>query len=564
MWRVYSCFSTRFRPRARFGREKPRRNGVRPQTEPGPVLLARRALFRVAALSAAPIVISLGGCAVGPEFAAPAAPAEAGYVRRLSTGGQGEAPISGGAQRLQMGRDVPGEWWTLFHSKQISAFVAEAIENHPTIASAEAALRQARETLEADAASFLPSAIATDSVTRQQLSPAQYGSSSSSNSGFKTLYTLYNSNVAVSFTPDVFGKTARTVEGDAASVDYQRYQLEAAYLALTANVVSTAIADASYAEQIKVTQGLVADYRAQLDILEKRFELGAVSLADVVSERTLLAQAEAMLPPLQKARAQTRNQLMAYLGRFPNSDKGETIDLEKLHLPATLPLSLPSKLVRQRPDILAAESQLHQASANVGVATANMLPQLTLSATGGSLALTPAQLFSPQTMAYNLGASLSNQVSDGGGLFHKREAKVAALEQATALYQGTVLTAFQNVADALQAIKHDAATLRAQSAAESAAAESFRIAQIQYRAGSTTYPTVIDAEQSLLNTRLSRVKAQAARFSDTVALLQALGGGWWNRNDETPASRAKQTDLVATSPIAAAIRAQAGETVDAQ
>ncbi|WBK02080.1 efflux transporter outer membrane subunit [Methylocystis parvus OBBP] len=521
-------------------------------------------MFRFGAFAAAPVAASLGGCAVGPDFAAPAAPFEAGYVRRLSTGGQGEAGRVGGAQQLQMGRDVPGEWWRLFHSKQISALIDEAVENHPNIAAAEAALRQARETLEADAASFLPSATATDSVTRQQLSPAQYGSSSNSNSGFKTLYTLYNSNVAVSFTPDVFGKTARTVEGDAASVDYQRYQLEAAYLALTANVVSTAIADASYAEQIKVTQGLVADYRAQLDILEKRFELGAVSLADVVSERALLAQAEASLPPLQKARAQTRNQLMAYLGRFPNSDKGEAIELEKLHLPATLPLSLPSKLVRQRPDILAAESQLHQASANVGVATANMLPQLTLSATGGSLALTPTQLFSPHTMAYNFGASLSNQAFDGGGLFHKREAKVAAFEQATAQYQGAVLTAFQNVADALQAIKHDAATLRAQTAAESAAAESFRIAQIQYRAGSTTYPTVINAEQSLLTARLNRVKAQAARFSDTVALLQALGGGWWNRNDETPASRAKPTDLVATSPIAAAIRAQAGKTVDAQ
>ncbi|BDV33858.1 histidine kinase [Methylocystis iwaonis] len=457
---------------------------------------------------------------------------------------------------------MPGEWWKLFRSKQISALVEEAVQNHPNIASAEAALRQARETLEADAASFLPSATGTSGVTRQQLSPAQYGSSGSSSS-FSTLYTLFNSNVAVSFTPDVFGKTIRTVEGDAAAAEYQRYQLEATYLALTANVISAAISDASYAKQIKVTEGLVSDYRAQLDILQKRFDLGAVSLADVTSERTLLAQAEATLPPLQKARAQTRNQLMAYLGRFPNEDKGEAIDLENLHLPKELPLSLPSKLVRQRPDILAAESQLHQASANIGVATANMLPQLTLSASGGSQALTAAQLFTPQTMAYSLGASVSGQLFDGGGLFHKREAKVAAFEQATAQYQGTVLTAFQNVADALQAIKHDAATLRAQVAAEKAAAESFQIAQVQYRAGSTTYPTVINSEQSLLNARLNRVKAQAARFSDTVALLQALGGGWWNRNDETPAARAKPTDPISMSPIAAALRAQAEESTNA-
>lgn len=553
MARATIYFSAASRLRARVGRRELDRD------ESPPALAVRRTVPFVACAVAA----TLGGCAVGPDFAEPAAPEGAGYARKLAKDFPDSQARGGAGQRLELGRDVPGEWWKLFRSKQISALVAEAVKNHPNIASAEAALRQARETLEADTASFLPSATGTDAVTRQQLSPAQYGSSGSSSSAFSTLYTLFNSNVAVSFTPDVFGKTARTVEGDAAAAEYQRFQLEAAYLALTANVISAAIADASYAKQIKVTEGLVSDYRSQLDILQKRFELGAVSLADVTSERTLLAQAEATLPPLQKARAQTRNQLMAYLGRFPNEDKGEAIDLENLHLPKDLPLSLPSKLVRQRPDILAAESQLHQASANVGVATANMLPQLTLSASGGSLALTAAQLFSPHTMAYSLSSSVSSQLFDGGGLFHKREAKVAAFEQAMAQYQGTVLTGFQNVADALQAIKHDAATLRAQVAAEKAAAESFQIAQIQYRAGSTTYPTVINSEQSLLNARLNRVKAQAARFSDTVALLQALGGGWWNRNDETPAAIAKPTDPISMSPIAAALRAQAEESTNA-
>ncbi|WP_281931403.1 efflux transporter outer membrane subunit [Methylocystis iwaonis] len=554
MARATIYFSAASRLRAGGGR----RELDRYESRRGRAAAIRRAVPFVACAVAA----ALGGCAVGPDFVEPAAPEGAGYARKLSKSVADSQTPGGAGQRFELGRDVPGEWWKLFRSKQISALVEEAVQNHPNIASAEAALRQARETLEADAASFLPSATGTSGVTRQQLSPAQYGSSGSSSS-FSTLYTLFNSNVAVSFTPDVFGKTIRTVEGDAAAAEYQRYQLEATYLALTANVISAAISDASYAKQIKVTEGLVSDYRAQLDILQKRFDLGAVSLADVTSERTLLAQAEATLPPLQKARAQTRNQLMAYLGRFPNEDKGEAIDLENLHLPKELPLSLPSKLVRQRPDILAAESQLHQASANIGVATANMLPQLTLSASGGSQALTAAQLFTPQTMAYSLGASVSGQLFDGGGLFHKREAKVAAFEQATAQYQGTVLTAFQNVADALQAIKHDAATLRAQVAAEKAAAESFQIAQVQYRAGSTTYPTVINSEQSLLNARLNRVKAQAARFSDTVALLQALGGGWWNRNDETPAARAKPTDPISMSPIAAALRAQAEESTNA-
>ncbi|PWB91163.1 histidine kinase [Methylocystis sp. MitZ-2018] len=513
----------------------------------------------------------LSGCAVGPDFAAPDAPLGAGYAAgKPANITQSAAIAGGGAQKLVPGRDIPGEWWRLFRSKQISALVAEAVTNHPNIAAAEAALRQARETTEADAASFFPSATLTQSVARTQMTTAQFGgfSQSSSSSGSQgssssgataLLYTLHNSNVAVSFTPDVFGKTMRTVESDFAAAEYQRFQLEATYLALAANVVTAAIADSSYASQIKVTRDLIAAYQKQLDILQKRFELGAVSAADVVSEKALVAQAQATLPPLEKARAQTRNQLMAYLGRFPNDDKGEAIDIEHLHLPRDLPLSLPSNLVRQRPDVLSAEAQLHQASANVGVATANMLPQLTLTGNGGSQASNFSQLFLPQTSVYNLATQLSGQAFDAGRLFHQREAKLAALEQAEAQYRATVISAFQNVANALQAIKHDAETLRAQVAAEKAAAESLDISQAQYLAGSTTYPTVLNAAQTLLNARLNRVQAQAARFSDTAALMQALGGGWWNRLDETPASLPKPTDLISTLPIAAAIRAEAEE-----
>lgn len=525
---------------------------------------------RAAAL--APLLAALlSGCAVGPDFAAPDAPLGAGYaVGKPVSVTQSAAIAGGGAQRLVPGHDIPGEWWRLFRSKQISALVAEAVNNHPNIAAAEAALRQARETTEADVGSFFPSATLTQSVARTQMTTAQFGglgqsssssgSQSSSSSGPTALiYTLHNTNAAVSFTPDVFGKTVRTVESDFAAAEYQRYQLEATYLALTANVVTAAITDSLYASQIKVTRDLIAAYQKQLNILEKRFELGAVSAADVVSEKALVAQAQATLPPLEKARAQTRNQLMAYLGRFPNDDKGEAIDIEHLHLPRDLPLSLPSNLVRQRPDVLSAEAQLHQASANVGVATANMLPQLTLTGNGGSQASNFAQLFLPQTSVYNLATQLSGQAFDAGRLFHQREAKLAALEQAEAQYRATVISAFQNVANALQAIKHDAETLRAQVAAEKAAAESLDISQAQYSAGSTTYTTVLNAEQTLLSVRLNRVQAQAARFSDTAALMQALGGGWWNRLDETPASLPKPTDLISTLPIAAAIRAEAEE-----
>jgi NodT family efflux transporter outer membrane factor (OMF) lipoprotein len=506
---------------------------------------------RAAGLSLIHAALLLSGCAVGPDFVPPAAPPEAGYVTGKFPAATASARVVGGAsQRLIAGRDVPGEWWKLFHSKQVTALVDEAIANHPDIPAAEASLRQAREIAASDAGAFLPQASSSSSVTRQQTSAAQYGGS-----GSAQLYTLYNTNVAVSFTPDVFGKTERTVEADLASADYQRFQLEATYLSLTANVVATAIADASYAAQIRVTRDLIASYQAQLDLLEKRFALGAIGQADVLSERAQLAQAQATLPPLEKARAQTRNQLMAYLGRFPNADKGEAINLESLQLPKSLPLSLPSSLVRQRPDIRSVESQLHQASADIGVATANMLPQITLSASGGSQALSIDKFFGSQMAAWSVAGAVSGQIFDGGALFHKREARVASFEQAAAKYRSTVIGAFQNVADALQAIKHDARTLRAQVLAETVAAQSLEIARAQYLGGTTTYSTVLNAEQTLLNARLNRVKAQAARFADTTALLQALGGGWWNRIDETPASQAKPTDLISTAPIAAAIRA---------
>lgn len=533
--------------------------------------------LRVARAATIVSALSLPGCAVGPDFLGPPTPEGAGYTSgKFSPVTQSAAAAGGASQRLVAGRDVPGEWWRLFRSKQISALVAEAVANHPTIEAAEAALRQARETTEADVGSFFPSATLTQSVARTQMTTAQFGGfsqGSSSSSGSQSasssgptalIYTLHNSNAAVSFTPDVFGKTARTVESDFAAAEYQRYQLEATYLALTANVVTAAITDSAYASQIKVTRDLIAAYQKQLDILQKRFNLGAVSAADVVSEKALVAQAQATLPPLEKARAQTRIQLMAYLGRFPNDDKGEAIDIEHLHLPRDLPVSLPSNLVRQRPDVLSAEAQLHQASANVGVATANMLPQLTLTANGGSQAPNFSQMFWPQTSVYNLAAQLSGQAFDAGRLFHQREAKLAALQQAEAQYRATAINAFQNVANALQAIKHDAETLRAQVAAEKAAAESLDISQSQYAAGSTTYTTVLNAEQTLLSARLNRVQAQAARFADTAALMQALGGGWWNRLDETPASLPKPTDLISTMPIAAAIRAEAEERANAR
>ena len=495
-----------------------------------------------------PTALVLSGCVAGPNFEAPSAPSVNGYTAsKLPSSTASAESAAGNAQKFALGRDVPGDWWALFHSKQISALVDEAIKNHPDLDAAQAALRQARESAASDGASFLPSASASDSVTRERTSAAT--------SGTQQLYTLYNTQVSVSYSPDLFGKNQRTLEGDLATAEYQSYELEATYLSLTANVVSTAISDASYASQIKVTHDLIAAYQAQLNLLDKQFSLGAVSQADVLSERASLAQAQASLPTLEKSRAKTRNQLMAYLGRLPSQDKGEAVSLESIVLPRQLPVTLPSALVQQRPDIKAYESQLHVASANVGVATASMFPTLTLSATGGYQSLALDSLFNSKEQLLSLSGSLSSSLFDGGSSFHSREAKLAALDKAKAQYKSTVITAFQNVADALQSIKSDADALRARVVAEKAASDSLEVSRSQFKAGSSNYSTVLTAEQTLLNARLNRVQAQAARYSDTVALFQSLGGGWWNRKDETAASQAKPTDIIATIPIAAGIRA---------
>ena len=492
--------------------------------------------------------ISLAGCAVGPDFVPAAAPDVGGYTagRLASTG---SADVSGGAsQRFVRGADVSGVWWRALHSKQIDAFVREAIDNHPDLDAAQAALRQAREVAAADTSALFPSITANGSVTREQVPAAQSGVS-----GPASLYTLYNTSVPVSFTPDLFGGKTRGIEADLASAEYQRFQLEATYLTLTSNVVSAAISDASYAAQIRVTRELIDGQRDLLSLLEQQFGLGAVSNADVLSQKAQLAQSLALLPPLQKARAQGRDQLMAYLGRLPSQDRGESVRLEELRLPRDLPLTVPSLLVRQRPDIRSAENQVHLASANVGVATANMLPNVTLSASGGSQALALSALYGPQTVAWSVAASITGPIFDAGSLFHTKESKVAALEQASAKYRSTVITSFQNVADSLRAIRSDAELLKAQVAAEKAAADSLEISLAQYRGGATNYLNVLNAEQTLLNARTNRVKAQASRYADTVALYQSLGGGWWNRIDETPASIVKPAGVAGIFVAAGAL-----------
>lgn len=488
-----------------------------------PFLEGRHRLAAIGGLS-----LLLASCTVGPDFTPPEAPV-GGYTREPSPAGTvGVAGTAGTAQSFAVGRDIPGEWWKLYRSKTIDALVGEAIAKHPDIAAGQAALRAARENALAEQGSLLPQASLTGNQQRMGVSPAQSGLR-----GPGSMFDLTGTSVSVSYAVDVFGGERRKVEGLEAAATIRRHELEATQLALTANVVNTVIADASLRAQIAATNDIIRSESEQLDLLRRQFQLGAVAQTDVLLQESNLAQAKAGLPALEKQLAQNRNQLMAYLGRLPSEDRGEHVGLAELKLPNRLPLSLPSTLVRQRPDVAAAEATLHQSNAQIGVATANMLPKLNLSAAWGSQALSPAELFGANTAAWSLAAGATQPIFQGGALFHGREAAIAQRDQAAEQYRSTVIKAFQNVADALRAVQTDAKALAAQTEAEAAAGRSLQIARSQYKTGGTTWTTVLTADQAYQNARIARVKAQAQRFADTTALMQALGGGWWNRVDET-------------------------------
>ncbi|BAM91196.1 outer membrane efflux protein [Bradyrhizobium oligotrophicum S58] len=473
----------------------------------------------------------LASCAMGPDFMSPDAPAVTGYVTGNRLGPTADASTPGGAvQSFASGHDLPGTWWALFHSRQINAFVEEAIRNHPDIEAAQFALRAARENALSQQGSLFPQVSANGSAERTQASTTQNGQWP----GQTSLYTLYGSSVSVSYALDLWGGTRRQVEALQAQADYQAFKMEATYLALTANVVTAAITDASLRDQIAATEEIIKAETDQLGRIQRQFDVGAISKSDVLSQEATLAQAKATLAPLQKQLAQQRNQLMAYLGRLPSQDRGEHVTLAELKLPRKLPVSLPSSLVRQRPDIRQAEATLHQATATVGVGIANLLPQVTLSGSYGASG--PERLFSPTTLVWDAASSVSQKLIDGGALYHTKEANVASFEQDLSLYKSAVITAFQNVSDSLRAIQYDAEALKAQAAAEKATADSLTMAIEQFKSGAVPYANVITAQQSYLNARVSRIKSQATRFTDTAALFQALGGGWWNRQDETPAA----------------------------
>jgi NodT family efflux transporter outer membrane factor (OMF) lipoprotein len=481
-------------------------------------------------ITAASFAALLAGCTVGPDYERPPGPADQSYDNAPTPAATASANMHGGeAQTFTLGGDVPGEWWTLFHSPALDGLIREALAANPDLKAADAALRQARELAAADYGALLPSVDGSANQTRERLSAAQTGIA-----GYSPVYNLTTAQLSVSYNVDVFGGTQRTIEASEAAAEYQRWQREAQILTLTSNVVTAAVQEASYRAQIAATKQIIEAQTDQLEVIRRQFDFGGASKNDVLSQESLRAQSRALLPALERQLQQQRHLLATLVGKSPSQGVSAEFDLDTLSLPADLPLSLPAKLVEQRPDIEAAQATLHQASANVGVAISNQWPKLTLSADLGSDAIDGAKFFTNGASFWSFGAGLTQPIFHGGALGHQRAAAEAAFDEAAAQYQSTVLSALRNVADALRALQSDAEVLARQLDAEKSAAGSLDLAKQRYAFGAISYVTLLDAQRTEAQTRINLIQAQAARFADTAALLQALGGGWWNRPDTTP------------------------------
>lgn len=477
----------------------------------------------------------LAACAVGPDFKQPDAPKVGTLTEKPLPAKLATTPdVPGGSeQTLVESKDIPAKWWELFKSPELDVLIRKALEQNPNLAAADAALRAAKENVSAQiGGQYFPKIGGNASATREQLPYAVYGLPRGD-----PIYDLYNTTVNISYVPDFFGRARRTVENARAQAEISQYQLEGAYLNLTSNLVTAAVREAQLRAQYQATKEILEAQTYFANIIKQQLEIGSVSKVDLTSQLALVASSQAELLVYEKNVAFARNQLAALTGEFPGSAVIKGFNLSDLHLPDQLPLSLPSSLVRQRPDILAAESVMKSTNALVGVATANLLPQITLSGAEGSAALTTGALFGPTAALWSIAGGLFQPLFQGGQLLAQRRGAMANYEQAVFQYQAAVITAFQQVADALQALDADAKALTAATDTERYAKETLNLVQHQYRLGTASYLQVLYYQTQYQNAKIRSLQAQALRFSDTAALFTALGGGWWNR--EGPAYQAK-------------------------
>jgi NodT family efflux transporter outer membrane factor (OMF) lipoprotein len=469
----------------------------------------------------------LAGCMVGPNFHAAAAPTAdrltpAPLPPRTASAGRGEARSGDAAQRFDPGASVSARWWTLFGSDRLDALENEALKANADLASAQAALRQAHELYLAQRASLFPTvelgANAVRAHNSETIAPPLANNAQS--------YGLYTAQLNIAYVPDVFGGVRRQIEATAAQADNQRFLTQAVYLTLTVNVANAVIQLASLDSQMTATQAVIAADRRTLAVTEHQQRMGELSAVEVAAARSTLEQAEQSAPPLQKQIDQQRDLLAVLLGRTTAQAPTDPLQLSDLSLPIDLPVSLPSDLVRQRPDVRAAEANLHVASAQVGVATAARLPSFAITAAPGGASTEIATLFSNGNAFWSVTGAVSQTLFDAGALRHKQRAAEAALDQSKAQYRSAVLTALQNTADVLQAIVDDAEALKHADAAAGAAERSLSLARDAFEHGQAGILPLLNAEAADRQARATLSQARGARFTDTVALFQALGGGW--------------------------------------
>lgn len=496
------------------------------------------------------ISVFISGCAVGPDFKTPATPPVSGYTEGPLAPTVATPNVAGGSvQRFQDGADVPGDWWTLFHSKPLNALIEQSLASNADLKAAQAALLVAHENVLAGRGAFYPTVTAGVSASRQQDPPGSLAAVPSNNA---FLYNLFTPQVSVSYAPDLFGLNRRTMESVKAQEQSVRFQTIATQITLSTNVVAAVVQEAALEAQVDATRQLIASNAHMLTILQYQFGKGYVGRLEVAAQEAQLAQVTATLPSLNKQLTQQHNLLAVLTGKFPGQAAAEKFDLAGLQLPQDLPVSLPSALVAQRPDIQQAEANMRAASAQIGVATANRLPNITLTGNVGSTALAIGQVFKSGTGFWNIGTAITAPLFQGGTLLHQERAAKAAYVQSAEQYRSTVLSAFQNVADTLAALEQDAEGLRAAARAADAAKITLDLSQRQWKAGYANYLSLLSAEQAYQQARITLLAAQASRLADTAALFQALGGGWWHRAELTQVGPEKFTTSTGTgsAPLA--------------
>jgi len=469
----------------------------------------------------------LAACAVGPDFVRPTGPATERYTHE-------EEPAEtiaadGRAQRFEQGARIAADWWRLFNCPKLDAVVMQSIAGNPTLQAAQASLRQSQDNLRAGYGIFYPQLGASFQPTRQQFSAARFGESAT-----PSIFSLYTFSATASYVLDVFGGERRTVESLGALVDVQYYNTQGTYIALSGNVINAIVAEAAYEAEIAATEQIVGFLREQTRITAAQVLADTVAYASLLSIQSQLAATEAALPPLRQQLSHTRHLLATLAGHAAGDWAPPHVTFSELTLPKDLPVSLPSDLVRQRPDILVAEAQLHSASAQIGVATAAMFPNFMLNANYGLNSTSLATLFASSAAFWTFGAALATPVIQGPTLWYQRKAAIDAYQQALASYRQIVLAALAQVADALDALQHDAEALSAQSRALGTAAEALHLIQTNYQAGTVNYLQVLIADFQYQQALVGYIQATGQRLQDTAALFVALGGGWWAAEKNSP------------------------------